>query len=126
MINIDYLVGELINNCGGEGFLDRLHSEVQDAIIDAAEMVTGNDVLIKLLGLYALAQAINWVKTGKTMGEATDALSDEYMRVIQCLTNSLRGLGGECVVSNEVLRGALQYASSLINEVKARCLGASS
>ncbi len=124
MLNIDELVRGLINTCGSGDFLDRVHSEVQNTIIDAAELGINNDELIKVLGIYALAQSLRLIKINVSEVESNDSLSGEYVRVIQCLLKSLRGLSVECSISNELFKGAYQYALSLLNEVKGHCIQA--
>lgn len=113
-----------MSSCGSGDFLERIHSEVQDTIIDAAELGISNEELIKVLGIYALAQSLRLIKLNVIEFESnySDSLSDEYVRVIQCLLKSLKGLSVECVISNEFLRRVLQYASTLVNEVKAHCI----
>ncbi|ABW02651.1 hypothetical protein [Caldivirga maquilingensis] len=124
MLNVDELVKGLMSSCGSGDFLERIHSEVQDTIIDAAELGISNEELIKVLGIYALAQSLRLIKLNVIEFESnySDSLSDEYVRVIQCLLKSLKGLSVECVISNEFLRRVLQYASTLVNEVKAHCI----
>ncbi len=111
-----------MNTCGSGSFLDRMHSEVQNTIIDAAELGINNDELIKVLGIYALAQSLRLIKLNVGEIEPNESLSGEYIMVIQCLLRSLRGLSGECSISNELLRKAFQYALSLVNEVKGHCI----
>ncbi|MGC9226697.1 hypothetical protein [Caldivirga sp.] len=122
MLNIDELVRGLMSSCGSGDFLEKVHSEVQNTIIDVAELGISNEELVKVLGVYALTQSLRLVKLNAAEQELNDSLSGEFINVIQCLIRALRGLSGECLIGNELLRRVLQYASSLINEVKEHCL----
>jgi hypothetical protein len=123
VINVDELTANLLSSCAGEEFLGRVHSEVQDTIIDVAELGVSDEVLVKVLGIYAVAQALRWVRLNVNTQAPTEALSDDYVRVIQCLADAIRGKGaGDCHVSSELCRRALQHGLTLINEVKVKCL----
>jgi len=120
VINVDELTANLLSSCAGEEFLGRVHSEVQDTIIDVAELGVSDEVLVKVL---AVAQALRWVRLNVNTQAPTEALSDDYVRVIQCLADAIRGKGaGDCHVSSELFRRALQHGLTLINEVKVKCL----
>ncbi len=123
MINVEELTTGLLSSCASEEFLGRVHSEVQDAIMDVAELGVSDEVLVKVLGIYAVAQALRWVRLNVNAQAPTEALSDDYVRVIQCLADAIRGKGAsDCRVASEVFRRVLQHGLTLINDVKARCL----
>lgn len=127
IVDVEYYMREFMESCNPKSLIDRLHDELQNTIIDVAEAIVDEEVLVKLLGLYALARAIEAISLGKGVSEVSfteGSLSDDITKLIHCLSLKLGdGEASSCAFSHQLVANAFNYALGLIRDVKERCLG---